>query len=255
MIPTLFQLGPLPVHSFGLLMVLAFLSAWRILWVNLRAAGKPPELAERMITWAAVGGIAGARIGYLISFPSELMEHPLQTIFSGAGFVFHWGLVGGAFAVWLLLRSVGQSFWEMADLTGIALVIGYAVGRIGCQLSGDGDYGMASTLPWAMGYPQGVVPTPAGVTVHPAPVYETILAILIAFVLSSAKVRSTFRRPGQMFGIYLVLVALERFLVEFVRIEPIVLPPFTQAQVMSIILASCGFLLLAFPRSGASCPR
>jgi phosphatidylglycerol:prolipoprotein diacylglycerol transferase len=252
MIPTLFHLGPLPVHSFGLLMVLAFLSAWRILWVNLRRAGKNPDLAERMITWAAVGGIVGARVGYLVSFPTELLEHPIQTIFSGAGFVFHWGLIGGAFSVWLLVRRVGENFWELADLTAIALVIGYAVGRIGCQLSGDGDYGIPSTLPWAMGYPLGVVPTNPGVTVHPAPVYETFMALGIAFILSTKLIRDRFQHPGQLFGVYLVLIAVERFLVEGVRIEPVVLPPFTQAQLVSLAELVCGFLLLLFPRRTVS---
>jgi len=245
MIPVLFHIWRVPIHSFGLMLVLAFLSSWRLLSIELEEAGKDPALAEKMITWAAVGGLLGARIGYLISFPSDLIAHPLATIFGGAGFVFHWGLLGGALAVWVLLKRSGENFLRMGDLTGASLALGYAIGRIGCQLSGDGDYGKPSDLPWAMEYPLGVVPTPPGVTVHPAPVYETLMALMIAIALRSPAVRRRFSGTGQLFGLYFVLIGLERFLVEFVRIEPVVLPPLTQAQVMSVILMTAGAVLIA----------
>ncbi len=245
MIPTLFHLGPIPIHSFGLMMVLAFVAAWRLLFIELEEAGKNTGLAERMITWAAIGGIIGARAGYLISFPSELSTHPLKTIFGESGFVFHWGLVGGALAVWILLRRVGEDFLSMGDRCGAALALGYAIGRIGCQLSGDGDYGKPTNLPWAMEYPLGVVPTPPGSAVHPAPVYETLLALAVVFVLRSKRVRAALAGKGRLFGLYFVLMAAERFIVEYVRIEPVVLPPFTQAQVMSLGLALLGVILIA----------
>ena len=249
MIPTLFQIGPLPIHSFGLLMVLAFLAAWRMFANSLESAGKRVELAERVITWAAFGGIVGARAGYLFSFPTELFEHPLATIFGGAGFVFHWGLIGGILASWLLLRRENEAFLSMADVGEPALAIGYAVGRIGCQLSGDGDYGKASDLPWAMGYPLGVVPTPPGMQVHPTPMYETFAALLIAYVLSRPASRRAFPYTGQLFALYLVLSAIARFAVEYLRVEPIVLPPFTQAQVVSALLCLAGGALFFRARS------
>ncbi len=244
MIPTIFHLGPIPIHSFGLMMVLAFMAAWRMLTIELAEAGKDTDLAERMVTWAAIGGIVGARVGYLLSFPTELMAHPLKTIFSEAGFVFHWGLIGGAFGVWLLLRKVGEDYLSFGDRSGAALALGYAIGRIGCQLSGDGDYGKPTDLPWGMEYPLGVVPTPPGVAVHPAPIYETLLALLAVFILRSSAVRRMFAGRGRLFGLYFVLMSAERLAVEFVRIEPVVLPPFTQAQVVSIVLALLGFVLI-----------
>lgn len=244
MIPTLLHIGPFPIHSFGLLVVLACVAAWRALFISLRDSGRDPALAEKMVTWAALGGILGARLGFLISFPNEVMARPLETIFSSAGFVFHWGFVGGILAVWYLLRREGESFLLLSDLVGPALSIGYGVGRIGCQLSGDGDYGMPTDLPWAMGYPLGVVPTPPGVLVHPTPVYESIGAMLIAFILLSPTVKRRLKIPGQQFGLYLLLTASARFLVEYLRIEPVVLPPFTQAQVVSIILATVGLVMI-----------
>ncbi len=251
MIPTLLKLGPLPIHSFGLMMVLAFFAAWRILWLELVEGGARGELAERMITWAAIGGIVGARMGFLLSFPGEFLKDPLGTIFGGAGFVFLWGFVGGALAVCFLLRREGLTLLRFADMTAPSLCIGYAVGRIGCQLSGDGDYGMMSSLPWAMGYPKGVVPTPPGILVHPTPVYETFMALAIAwFLLTAAK-----RFPlgsGVRFGIYLILSSLARFVVEFVRIEPLWGFGLTQAQLVSILLSTAGIIMIIrYKRRGA----
>jgi phosphatidylglycerol:prolipoprotein diacylglycerol transferase len=244
MIPVLFQLGPFPVHSFGLMMVLGFLAAWCCLYQQLKAAGEDPAFAERMVTWAGVGGIVGARLFYLISFPTELMERPLATIFGGAGFVFYGGFFGGAFAVWLLVRKQRMDFWQLADLTAAPLAIGYAIGRIGCQLSGDGDYGAPSALAWAIGYPLGVVPTPLGLRVHPTPVYETFGALAIAGLLVWMLNQGKLGGRGQLFGVYLLLSALARFLVEIIRVEPRVIGPLTQAQIESLIVLIVGTLLL-----------
>ncbi|MBP9838587.1 MAG: prolipoprotein diacylglyceryl transferase [Proteobacteria bacterium] len=244
MIPTLFHLGPIPIHSFGLMMVCSFLTAWKLLYMRLENAGENPLMAERLITWAAFGGILGARIGYLISFPSELMARPIETIFGGAGFVFHWGFVGGFLACWILVKKEKGNFLKFADLSAPSLALGYAIGRIGCQLSGDGDYGKLSDLPWAIGYPLGVVPTPVGVAVHPTPIYETIICCIIAIILTNNKVSKLFNGYGKLFCFYLILVGLERFFVEILRIEPIVFSIFTQAQVMSMGLIAIGTVLM-----------
>lgn len=254
MIPKLFEIPipffdfSIPIYSFGTSMLLAFLAAWRLLALNLERRGEPPALAERMITWGAIGGLVGAKAAYILTFPTEVLRAPLRSIFSGAGFVFYGGFIAGAFAVWLLLRLEKKPFLLYADLTAPVLALGYAVGRIGCQLSGDGDYGKPSALPWAMGYPQGVVPTPPGVTVHPTPVYETILSLLITLLLLwllSRKTRFS-STAGQVFGVYLVLSALARFFVEFIRIEPIVLFSLTEAQFVALVLLIPAGLWLTF---------
>lgn len=248
MIPVIFHLGPMPLFSFGLMMVCAFLCAWRRLSIELDALGIDPSMAESMISWAAVGGIVGARLGYILSFPNDLWNDPFSTVFSNAGFVFHWGFAGGALAVYFLLRRNKLSFLPLADASAVALAIGYGVGRIGCQLSGDGDYGKLSSLPWAMGYPYGVIPTPPGALVHPAPVYETLGAFLIAILLSQPALRARLSRAGQVFGLYLLLSAAARFLVEFVRVEPIIWRGLSQAQINYLMLAPFGLLLLLLPR-------
>jgi phosphatidylglycerol:prolipoprotein diacylglycerol transferase len=253
MIPTLFEiplpfgLGSIPLHSFGMSMVLAFIAGWKLLVLNLRRAGEEELLAEQMVTWAAIGGILGARLLYIISFPEGLLSDPIGTIFSGAGFVYYGGFIGGTVAVCILLRRKGKSIPRYADIVAPTLAIGYAVGRIGCQLSGDGDYGMPSTLPWAIGYPLGVIPTPPGVTVHPAPLYETLMALALCFVLSSEWSRKRFRAGGQLFGVYLLGAALARFAVEAIRIEPVIAFSLTQAQLTAIGIFAVGLVLVSRP--------
>ena len=94
---------------------------------------------------------------------------------------------------------------RMFDMCATALALGYAIGRIGCQVSGDGDYGIHSTLPWAMGYPHGTLPTPPGVKVQPTPIYETVAMCLLAYGLWQIRDRV---RPGVVFALYLLLSGL-----------------------------------------------
>lgn len=225
-------------------MVLCFLSALHRLQRCLDENELDPAIAERMVTWAAVGGIVGARLFYLLSFPTNFAEDPLGTIFGGAGFVFYGGFIGGVFAVWLLLKIEKKGFWEFSDLVAPCLAVGYGVGRLGCQLSGDGDYGGASTLPWAMSYQLGVVPTPPGVLVHPAPLYESMMAFGIAALLLWVRRSEKLPGYGRVFGLYLVFSAIARFLIEYIRIEPQVFGPLTQAQGIAILLAAIGLSIV-----------
>ena len=121
-----------------------------------------------------------------------------------------------------------------------ALAIGYAVGRIGCQLSGDGDYGVAWDGPWAMAYPDGTVPTE--VEVHPTPIYEALAMGLVAYILWR---RRDSYRPGLLFALYLVLAGLERLLVEFIRRNDEVIAGLTQPQLLSLAMIAAGGIWIA----------
>ena len=98
----------------------------------------------------------------------------------GSGLIWYGGLLGGVVGVLLWARWRGFLTLALVDMAGPGLALGYAIGRIGCQVSGDGDYGRAWNGPWAMGYPHGTVPTAPGVTVHPTPIYETLVMGLVA---------------------------------------------------------------------------
>jgi phosphatidylglycerol:prolipoprotein diacylglycerol transferase len=134
---------------------------------------------------------------------------------------------------------------DLLDICAPALAIGYACGRIGCQVSGDGDYGKPWNGPWAMAYPKGVVPT--DVKVHPTPIYETVTMGLAAIVLWRLRDRLA---PGRLFALYLVFAGVERFLVEFVRRNPESALGLTTAQLISIVMFVAGAIWLVRTRSG-----
>ena len=129
----------------------------------------------------------------------------------------------------------------LLDICAPGLAIGYAVGRIGCQLSGDGDYGIAWDGPWAMAYPDGTEPTTE--TVHPTPIYET-LAMGLVTRPRDWRLRFAFR-PGLLFALYLVLAGAERFLIEFIRRNDDVAVGLTQARLISVAMILAGGVWLA----------
>jgi len=164
-------------------------------------------------------------------------------VFSGSGLVWYGGAIGGAIGVIAWMRWRDAMELRMFDMCATALALGYAIGRIGCQVSGDGDYGIASSLPWAMGYPHGTVPTPPGVRVQPTPIYETVAMCLVAYLLWQLRDRV---RPGVVFALYMVLSGLERLLVEFVRRNAEVWAGLTTPQLESIGLMIVGLAWLAW---------
>ncbi len=136
------------------------------------------------------------------------------------------------------------------DVAAVPLAAGYAVGRIGCQLAGDGDYGKAWNGPWAMAYPDGTVPTTD--EVHPTPVYETLAMGLVAWFLWSRRHRYP---PGGLFALYLLLAGLERFLVEFVRRNPDEFAGLTTPQLLSLaMIVGGGVWLLRLRGRSAGVP-
>jgi phosphatidylglycerol---prolipoprotein diacylglyceryl transferase len=232
------ELGPF--QTFGIMFALALLAAGALLYRRLRELGKPGDWAYEMMFCAAIGGIVGARLDFVIENYDEVSDDLLGNLFSGSGLVWYGGVIGGALAVvaWAWYR--GMLNVGLLDLCAAPLALGYAVGRIGCQVSGDGDYGQPWDGPWAMAYPDGTVAT--DVPVHPTPIYETLAMGLVAYALW--RLRDRFR-PGVVFALYLILAGLERFLVEFIRRNEDVAIGLTQAQLASILMILAGTVWIA----------
>jgi phosphatidylglycerol:prolipoprotein diacylglycerol transferase len=244
------HLGPVTLQTFGIMFALGFVGAGLLVAKRLTELGKPVDWAYELIFAALVGGFIGARVNYMIQHWDEVQDDFLGTTFSGEGLVWYGGVIGGALAVIAWARYRDFLGLALLDLAAPGLAIGYAIGRIGCQLSGDGDYGIKSDLPWAMAYPEGTVPTTE--EVHPTPVYETLAMGLIAWVLW--RLRDRFR-PGILFALYLVLSGAERFLVEFVRRNDDVFIGLTTAQLQSLGLMIAGGVWLALASRGRSLRR
>lgn len=235
------DIGPLTLQTFGICFALAFLVAGAVVGRRLREWDKPADWAYEMTFAALIGGIVGARLDFILENWDEVSGDLLGNIFSGAGLVWFGGAVGGAIGVILWARWRGMLGLPLLDLAAPALAIGYALGRIGCQVSGDGDYGEPSDLPWAMSYPDGTVPTTD--EVHPTPVYETFTMGLVTLLLWNLRDRLA---PGVLFGLYLFLGGLERFLVEFIRRNDEVVAGLTIPQLFSLaMMAGGGALILA----------
>jgi phosphatidylglycerol:prolipoprotein diacylglycerol transferase len=234
------HLGPLTVQTFGMMFALGFVGAALLLARRLQELGRPVDFAYELIFAAVVGGLVGARAYYIVQHWDTVKDDLLGNIFSGAGLVWYGGVLGGALAVSAVAYYRGFLGLALLDLTAPGLALGYAIGRIGCQVSGDGDYGIPSSLPWAMSYPNGTVPTTQ--EVHPTPVYETLSMGLVAWLLWRWRDRW---RPGTLFAVYLVLSGTERFLVEFIRRNDDVLAGLTAPQLQSLVLIAAGAAWIA----------
>ena len=229
----------LSLKTFGLCFGLAFVVSGAMVARRLKELGRPPDWAYEMVFAALVGGLVGARLYWLLGNPDALREDILGNTFGGSGLVWFGGALGGAAGVLGWAWRKGMFNLALLDICSPALAMGYAVGRVGCQVSGDGDYGSATDLPWGMAYPDGVVPTTE--IVHPTPIYETLAMGFAAWALWRA--RDAFR-PGVLFACYLVLAGSERLLVEFVRRNEPVLAGLTEAQLLSIAMLAAGLVWL-----------
>ena len=248
MLPHIHVFG-ITIQTFGIMFGLGFVASGALLARRLRELGRPSDWAYEMIFAALVGGLVGARAYYIVQNYSVVKHDLLGSIFSGSGLVWYGGAIGGAIGVLLWAWRRRFPLPALLDLCAPPLALGYAIGRIGCQLSGDGDYGKVSHLPWAMGYPHGTVPTPPGVRVQPTPVYETLAMGVITLVLWHLRDRF---RPGVLFALYLVLSGLERLLVEFVRRNHHVVAGLTAPQLESIgaIVVGLGAIAWVSRRGG-----
>lgn len=236
MLPHIDVLG-IELQTFGIFFALNFLAWGAVAGRRLKELGRPPEWAYEMVLVAVVGGLVGAKLYYVIQHGSEFS---FSGLVSGSGLVWYGGLIGGVVLMLVWAQWRGFRNLHLCDIAGICIPLGYAVGRIGCQVSGDGDYGTASDLPWAMAYPDGVVPTDT--EVHPAPMYETFTMGLVALVLWHLRDRV---RPGIIFALYLVLAGAERFLVEFIRRNTEAFAGLTAAQLWSLGMIVGGLVWIA----------
>jgi phosphatidylglycerol:prolipoprotein diacylglycerol transferase len=257
MIPVILRLGPITIYSYGLMMAIGFITGDFILTRECRRRGITTDYANGVVVWGAIGGIAGAR---------------LYDVFdnwqAGAGFVWYGGFIGGVTAAAIVSRYYRVPILRSFDMCAPALILGQAFGRIGCLLSGDGDWGMPSTLPWAMAFPKAIVGWNSrtvlkldpngnlvsgffpGVRVHPAPIYESILYTAIFCLMWSIRKKAP---EGRLLSLYFILEGLARFTVEFVRVNPRIAFGLSEAQLISLFMIVVGLALwyATAPRASA----
>jgi phosphatidylglycerol:prolipoprotein diacylglycerol transferase len=242
------HIGHFSIGTFGLCLWLASVCACWTLYCNFRRFGLQAD-AVGVAAYTTVAGVVGAKLWHVLEDPAFLMQQPLLVLFDRAGFAWFGGLLAGIAVLLWQGRQAKIGGLAMLDLAAPAVSVGYGVGRIGCLISGDGDYGVPTALPWGMSFPHGLVPTTQ--RVHPTPIYELLVALLIAAYLwrRGAKSRDGATLPlGQITGEYLLLSGVARFLVEFIRINPRIYWGMTNAQVASLGSIAAGILLIVWAR-------
>jgi len=237
------HLGPLTLGTYGLMVAVALVCAFFVMRADLARRSLAVD-AESIIGITGLAGLAGARLYHLLESPRTFLANPWPLLFSTMGFAWFGAFLGGFVALVLLARSRRIKVLLMLDVASPAAAIGYGVGRIGCLVSGDGDYGIPTSLPWGMSFPNGLVPTTE--RVHPTPIYELLAAILIAYILwrIAPRILRRERPDGTVFACYLMLSGLARFLVEFIRINPKLLLGLTNAQLASALCFIGGAIVL-----------
>lgn len=247
MLPVLFEVAGVPVTSYGVSKALAALLAGWLLAREFRRVRWDPDRAWSLTAAALVLGFAGGKVYYLAENAGSLTPHH----FGSSGFTWYGGLIAGVVAVAVLGRRYGLPLVRLAGLSVAPLSVAYGVGRLGCLLAGDGTYGAPTALPWAMTFPDGMVPT--SVPVHPTPLYEAMFAFALAAALWLMRTRVA---PMALVGLYAVGSGVARFLVEEVRVNAEVLLGLTQPQLWSVALTLGGLVLLLLRRrTPAADPR
>jgi len=252
------------INSYGFMLMIAFYSCYYFLNKDLNRLGYDEKLAADVVFAAAVGGILGSKIYYLIENFDRVIADPMGMIFSGAGLVFLGGLMGGALAVTYVIRKNNLQWIKFADIVAPLLILGYAIGRVGCFLVGD-DYGLPTHLPWGISFPDGLPPStyaifqtyypwvnlsgfePGVLTVHPTQLYETLLGLGIFYYLYNK--RRSVVVAGSLFFTYLIFAGSERFFIEFLRVNTKYGFGFSGSQLISLIMIGIGVWFLTHPVS------
>jgi phosphatidylglycerol:prolipoprotein diacylglycerol transferase len=297
MIPVLYRIPPftifgidipaISINSFGLMLGLAAFIGSIILGREMHRRKLKRELAGTITVVALVAGIIGAKLLHLIENWDSFLANP-GSAFSPSGLTWYGGFVLGVSSLIIYVRWKNIPVLRFLDSLAVALILAYGIGRVGCHLAGDGDYGIPTTLPWGTIYSHGTVKPSsilkeyfdrnpderefwhydslrtqlAGVDdlgvpyyrfdettpCHPTPIYELLLGIAGYFLLVS------FWKPnfpdGRLFAAYLMLAATFRFLVEFLRLQPRLAAGLSEAQLFAIAFFVLG--LVAFSRMRVS---
>jgi phosphatidylglycerol:prolipoprotein diacylglycerol transferase len=215
--PILFHLGSFPIHSYGVMIALAFLAGLWTATLRARREKISGEVIADVTLWLMVGGIIGARIVYVATYwREEFADQSISEIFmiQHGGLVYYGGLIGAMIAGMIYIRWKKLPLWKIADVLAPSCALGNVFGRIGCLLNGC-CYGRACSLPWAISFPPGNPLGSPTYPVHPTEIYDALLNFGVYLFLAWLFRRKKF--DGQIFATYLLCYAVTRSFVEYFR--------------------------------------
>jgi phosphatidylglycerol:prolipoprotein diacylglycerol transferase len=241
MIPILAEFGPIKLYSYGLMMALGFWVGAQIGSREYARRGGDADEFWRLALYCFVGALATSHLWWWAREAAAGRAGRAELL-SGSGHVWFAGLIGGLLTGWLLSRRRGLDPLTVLDGAALGTPLGHALGRIGCHLAGDGDWGQVTEAPWGVAYEKGIAgwTHPPGVTVHPTSLYEAAAYTLVCGALFALRKRSG---RGMLFGSFLVLTSVARFAIEFWRVNPPVALGLSEAQWVAIALCIVGAFL------------
>jgi len=215
MLPILCKIGPLTIHTYGVLLAAAYLAGMWVVVRSAREAGADPDQVLDWLFWGIVGAIVGARLLYVVVNLDHYVSHPIEIVqvWKG-GLVFYGGVFGGFVAAMLYLLPRRLPAWQWADFVAPALALGQAVGRMGCLAAGC-CYGKPTQLPWVIHFHDPASLAPLDVGLHPTQVYDALCGVAIFTVLCAVRRHKRFH--GQVMLAYLFLYTIARTAVELFR--------------------------------------
>jgi phosphatidylglycerol:prolipoprotein diacylglycerol transferase len=242
--PVLFRIGSFEITSFGAMVALAAIVGVWIFERELRRSALPSDAVDAAI-FGVLGGLVGAKVIWVVEHAQYGAIADL--LFSRSGLSWFGGLAGGVGTGLAVMHRRRLPKVAVLAAATPALAVGHAIGRIGCFLVGD-DYGVATSLPWGVAFPQGAPPTLE--RVHPTQLYEMIALIILAFFLVRWRRQGTGDRI--VFGRYLILAGAIRFAIQFLRADVRVVGPFGVAHFVSVIAILAGAWCLSTARPAES---
>ena len=236
MYPILFQYKALAIGGYGIMLGLAFYIAFLLLEREFKLRGINPELAYKILLAVIPSAIIGAKLFHIIDYFDEFLVDPWGMLISGSGLTVYGGYILAIIVCIILIRKNKENVLQIFDITAVPLALGYAIGRIGCHVAGDGCYGIASNSIFAVSYPNGLSPTTE--SVYPTPLFESFLSFIIFAVLMQLRKKEL--PQGMIFFLYITLNGITRFLIEFIRINPKTFLGLSQAQIIAVLFVLAG---------------
>ena len=262
-----FELGPLTIHTYGLMLAIGLAVGIGLLCFEFRRKGIDPAHGLWIAVIAIPSGVVGARLLFVVEEWARFVVDPVSVTFSSGGLSFYGGLLVAALAIYPYLRWNGIGLLTFGDAAAPGALLGRGIGRIGCHLSGDGDYGLPTALPWGTDYSKGVYPPskamarlpeltrefPGGVApddlpMHPTGVYEFLLCAFLFALLW--RYRARLRPDGRVLVLYLIAMGGVRFGLEFLALASPLAFGLTEAQLISLGLMIIGAIGLRYLRAG-----
>src|SRR6266850_2453116 len=250
MYPRLFELGPITLYTYGVLLAAAYLVGLKLAMVRAKARGLDANRVLDLGIYIIISALVGAKLLLLVTDFRTFRNDPRELLtLARSGGVFYGGLILAVVVALWYIRRVGLPLWTTCDMFAPGIALGHVIGRFGCLFAGC-CYGKPTTEPWGITFTDQFardnVGTPLGVPLHPTQLYEAgAELVILVFLLTTERKGRPF--AGRTFWLYMLLYAISRYIIEFFRgDERGTVGIFSTSQFISIVLAPLAIVMLVY---------